>query len=858
MVQRHLFVVFLFIAICVAPCYGILPTAVAEAQAATVSDGFESGNFSKLPWVTGGAANWVVNAGIHAAESPALITQDDFSYLQTALVTEPGIISFTYKVSSLDESHVLNFYIDGELQQSSWTGDLSWSEANYTIQTAGYHTFKWEFLKKFNSDLLNKVWIDDVVLSNALLPTYTINASATGGNGTISCNPSVTHGFNASCSITPEPGYHLETLVDNGNDVWFRSLGRTYAIPTVSADHTIVGTFSNIADNIESFETRNLRKFPWSTGGMNDGLNNVDVPGWSVTLSGSGGGYAAETPLLGNLQTSYLETKLFLPTAGDVTFSFKVSSEDQADFLNFYIDGTPVVEDRLWSGEMAWQQYTSQVPAGLHTFRWAYTTDSDTVMGANRAWIDDITFPVGVVPLFTDATDIEPFETGDFSRFPWSPGGDANWNVSTPGYQSFFAAESGVIGPDQKSSIETKLYIPADGNLTFSYKVSSENSPVGGDFLRFYIDDMVIAKGEWSGEIDWSKASFPVLAGNHLFRWEYSKDSEISIGQDKVWIDDIVFPGVIYKPSYTINAYVIGDMGGLGGTIDSCPSTVTHGAPLICIFSAAADYHLASVIDNSKSMPLPLGEYTIDPVLNDHTIAVTFASNSDVEDFETGNLSKFPWYPVTLWNVNNSSRYSGGYAVQAPLNLLDGGESTLQTTLSVPADCTMTFMYRMSSIAGGSTLKFLIDDAPPLSQSPSTWSTESPWAKASYQISAGIHSFKWQYSKEFTVGGEVDSAWIDDIIIPGATIVDLPVMLVSGGNVVFKLTLQDAYDATVSNDEIRLKAGASAGGLLANKDVAVTIKGGYDDAFTTISSKTSIGKTTINAGTVRMFDIAVQ
>jgi hypothetical protein len=299
-------------------------------------------------------------------------------------------------------------------------------------------------------------------------------------------------------------------------------------------------------------------------------------------------------------------------------------------------------------------------------------------------------------------------------------------------------------------------------------------------------------------------------------------------------------------------------MGGVGGTV-SCPSTAAHGSPLICTIVAAPGYHLASIFDNSKSMPLPsLGEYTIDSVLSGHIIAVSFVSDSYVEDFETGNLTKFPWYPVTLWNVNSSNRYSGSYAAQAPLSLIDGGSSTLHTTLSVPADCTMTFMYRVVSFAGGSTLKFLIDDAPPLSQSPSEWNAETPWMQANYQVSAGIHSFKWKYSKEFTVGDEVDSAWIDDIIIPGAVIVDLPVMLVNGNNISFKTTLQDAYDSAVNNDEIRLKAEASVGGLLANKNVAVTIKGGYENTFTTTSTKTTIGKTTINAGTVRMYDIAVQ
>ncbi len=882
MVHRLVLVFFLVVAICGAPSYGILQTGAAEAQAAIVSDGFESGNFTKLPWVTGGPANWTVSTGSYsgnyAAESPATLNKDELSYLQLSLEAGAGsVITFNYRVSSEAGSDFLQFYLDDapqvidpqitDLNMQGWSGEIPWSQASYLIELPGLHTFKWVYKKNsiLSTALFDKVWIDDIAITDASTPTYTVNASVTGGHGTITCPPTdVIHGDKTSCTITPEPGYHLETLFDNDKDSWSRLLGSNFILTNVSANHTIVGTFSNVADNIETFETRNLRKLPWRTGVIANGNINTDVPGWSVTLSGNNGGYAAESPAtLQAFEKSYLETSVYIPNDGDiVSFWFKVSSDpDGGDFFDFYVDGVPV-SYQVWYGELGWGQYNHTIDtAGPHTFRWEYYKNNVAGVGHDRAWVDDITFPVGVVPVFTDATDTETFETGDFFRFPWAHVGDVNWNISAlgSGYQSFFAAESGSIGSDQKSSIETRFFVPADGDLTFRYKVSSEISKeVGlGDFLRFYVDGIEQGTG-WSGEIDWLPASFPVLAGQHTFKWEYSKDGSVDFGSDKAWIDDVVFPGVVYKPTYDINAYVTGGMGGVGGTV-TCPSTAAHGDPLICTIVAAPGYHLASIIDNSKSMSLPtLGEYTIDSILNNHTIAVSFVSDSYVEDFETGNLTKFPWYPVTLWSVNSSNRYAGSYAVQAPLSLIDGGSSTLQTTLSVPADCTMTFMYRVASFAGGSTLKFLIDDAPPPSQSPSEWDIETPWTQASYQIGAGIHSFKWQYSKGFTVGGEVDSAWLDDIIIPGAAIFDLPVMLVNGNNIAFKTTLQDAYDAAVNNDEIRLKAGAFVGGLFSNKNVVVTIKGGYESTFTTTSTKTAIGKTTINAGTVRMNDITVQ
>ncbi|RLD78846.1 MAG: hypothetical protein DRJ15_10680, partial [Bacteroidetes bacterium] len=70
-------------------------------------------------------------------------------------------------------------------------------------------------------------------------------------------------------------------------------------------------------------------------------------------------------------------------------------------------------------------------------------------------------------------------------------------------------------------------------------KISSE---ADWDFLRFYIDyDML---GEWSGELNWELATFPVTQGLHTFHWVYEKDDYMSIGDDCAWIDFIVFPPV--------------------------------------------------------------------------------------------------------------------------------------------------------------------------------------------------------------------------------------------------------------------------------------------------------------------------
>ena len=131
---------------------------------------------------------------------------------------------------------------------------------------------------------------------------------------------------------------------------------------------------------------------------------------------------------------------------------------------------------------------------------------------------------------------VEDFETGDFSKFYWQTGGNADWSISELSHGGSYAARAGEIDDNGISWLEVKVVI-AEGEMGFWYKVSSEVF----DPLRFYIDGQ--EKNKLSGQTDWQQVTHEVTAaGIHTFRWEYTKDSSGSEGQDTAWIDDISFP----------------------------------------------------------------------------------------------------------------------------------------------------------------------------------------------------------------------------------------------------------------------------------------------------------------------------
>ena len=135
---------------------------------------------------------------------------------------------------------------------------------------------------------------------------------------------------------------------------------------------------SFIADHYsDDFETGDLKKLPWLTGGAK----------WFVqTNVVSLDSHAVQAGAIGDGQV----TSLIVTTAsngGNGSFDYKVSSETGFDFLGFYIDGNLVQQ---WSGTLDWVTFGFAVPIGVHTYEWRYTKDSNGSSGADTAWLDNI------------------------------------------------------------------------------------------------------------------------------------------------------------------------------------------------------------------------------------------------------------------------------------------------------------------------------------------------------------------------------------------------------------------------------------------------------------------------------------
>ena len=169
--------------------------------------------------------------------------------------------------------------------------------------------------------------------------------------------------------------------------------------------YTHNNTFNSIVGIInEDYETGDFTNYAW----INDPLypwviDNANIyEGVHSSKSGAG---------LPDGEVSHLNINIDVTADGDISFFKFVSSEQDYDFLQFYIDGNKQGE---WSGiDNAWSFVFFPVTVGNHDFEWEYDKDGGLADGQDCAWIDYIVFP----PMYIAPTTVVESKI-DFELFP--------------------------------------------------------------------------------------------------------------------------------------------------------------------------------------------------------------------------------------------------------------------------------------------------------------------------------------------------------------------------------------------------------------------------------------------------------
>ena len=139
-----------------------------------------------------------------------------------------------------------------------------------------------------------------------------------------------------------------------------------------------------------SFTTLDAQTPEEALGTVNQDWDSSGNAAWfaqtEVTYDGNS---AMQSGMIGAGQQSVLETAVIGP--GTVSFWWKVSSEANADRLNFYMDGglQTGISGVATSGD-GWVQESFSVGRGTHRLTWKYEKDGAGTAGADAGWLDDV------------------------------------------------------------------------------------------------------------------------------------------------------------------------------------------------------------------------------------------------------------------------------------------------------------------------------------------------------------------------------------------------------------------------------------------------------------------------------------
>jgi hypothetical protein len=222
---------------------------------------------------------------------------------------------------------------------------------------------------------------------------------------------------------------------------------------------------------IDNFESGGFLSYPWQMGGT--------LP-WVVVNTGAyEGAYAARSGAITHSQTSKLSIAVQVSSPGTLSFYYKVSSEASWDALKFSIDG---VKKNEWSGEVAWTQTSYAIAAGTHTFLWSYEKDGSMSSGADKAWIDLVSFPPMNSPLDITTQTLPDGKAGvAYSQQLNAVGGKAPYTWSD------LNGDLGSTGLTLSSSGLLSGTPTTPGQIDFTARAQDQQSSSADKAFSFYI-----------------------------------------------------------------------------------------------------------------------------------------------------------------------------------------------------------------------------------------------------------------------------------------------------------------------------------------------------------------------------------
>ena len=131
-----------------------------------------------------------------------------------------------------------------------------------------------------------------------------------------------------------------------------------------------------------------------------------------------------------------------------------------------------------------------------------------------------------------------------------------------------------------------------------------------------------------------------------------------------------------------------------------------------------------------------------------------------IEPFETGDFSLFDWQvdPTYPWTITTTDPYEGTYCMKSGGAGVANVVSNMSVTVNIPADGLMSFFGKISCESSWDYGYFYIDGV-----QKGSYTGASAWSEKVFDITAGDHTFMWQYTKDGSVNSNDDCFYVDYI-----------------------------------------------------------------------------------------------
>jgi hypothetical protein len=302
--------------------------------------------------------------------------------------------------------------------------------------------------------------------------------------------------------------------------------------------------------------------------------------------------------------------------------------------------------------------------------------------------------------------------------------------------------------------------IPAGATKTvedaFAFEVAS-NIP---DQTHIEFDITMVADDTWEDDVSMIACAPAFISGAIFYNDSVGGNSSGSIDPGETMTVSIPVLNIGHSDGITATA-----------SLSSASAFVTIENPFAEIDSLLADTSVDLAFNIAIDDEAPLGSFidlTLDFTCGDYTYHRTYIGTIGIvfENWETGDFSRFAWSSNSQipWQVTNESPYEGEFCVRS--GIIGHDQSTnFKLTYNCVAPDSISFFRKISSEENADYLQFYIDNT-----LMDQWAGLYDWERFSYPVSAGIHSFRWVYVKNFDEIKGMDRTWIDYIVLPPTTV----------------------------------------------------------------------------------------